>query len=299
MTDLNILPYLRHFHAIAQNRNLRRAAEQLHLSPPAITHALNQLEETLNTTLCVRSRSTFELTADGLELFEATKQIFAEVIKFSARITGTKETGGHLFIGVIDGFENSKYRKALKEITHRFPGAYLSIVVLPAEEIIRRILQGDLDIGFGIFWDKSERITFIKIGQERLAYYISDKHVLFKQKTITKDTVKGMKSVWIDNESKTKSSIEQEIYKPRESYRLQIRAFTNNIGEGIKLLKTGKYIVPLPDNTFSPNDKEFRKLEISRGPKVIDEYACYNPSTRGTQIRNLVIEQMHLKNDSR
>jgi DNA-binding transcriptional LysR family regulator len=284
------LPYLRHFHAIAENRNLGRAARSLHLSAPAMTHALNQLEEVLETTLCVRSRSGFELTREGRDLYEATKLIFSEMAKFAEQLSGAHQTGGHLLIGVNDEFENPIYKTTLSKITERFPSAYLSIVVLPSEEIIKRLHSAELDIGFGIFWEKSERLHFSKIGEERLIYYISKKHSLFNHKTINRETVQGMASVWIDNESKTKSRIEREVFQAHAGYRLQVKAFTNNVGAAVELLKTGKYIVPLPDNTVAVQTSEFRQIKISKGPRVIPENFVYNPGVRGNTMKNFAID---------
>ena len=284
------LPYLRHFHAIAEARNLRRAAQVLHLSAPAVTHALNQLEEVIGVTLCVRSRSAFELTVEGRDLHEATKLIFSEMTKFSERLSGAQQTGGHLLIGVNDEFENPLYNGTISKLTERFPSAYLSIVVLPSEEIIKRLDTGDLDIGFGIFWEKSERLRFSKIGEERLTYYISSKHPLFKKKTINRESVQGMASVWIDNESRTKARIEREVFQAHQGYRLRIKAFTNNVGAAVKLLRTGKYIVPLPDNAKAVQTNEFRQIKISKGPRVIPEEFVYNPAIRGNTMKNFVVE---------
>jgi LysR family hca operon transcriptional activator len=284
------LPYLRHFHAIAENRNLRRAAEKLHLSAPAMTHALNQLEKCVGVTLCVRSRSGFELTVEGRDLFEATKLIFSEMTKFTEQLSGAQETGGHILVGVNDEFENGIYTDAIEKLTDRFPGAYLSIVVLPSEEIIKRLHAGDLDLGFGIFWEKSERLRFLKIGEEKLTYFISKKHPLFKQRTVTRDSVHGMASVWIDNESRTKARIEREVFQGQKGYRLRINAFTNNIGSAVKLLRTGKYIVPLPDNAIAVQSGEFRQIKISKGPRVIPENFVYNPGVRGNIMKSYIIE---------
>lgn len=286
----SILPYLRHFHAIAMNRNLRRAAISLHLSAPAITHALNHLEELLGVTLCVRSRSGFELTVEGRDLFEATQLIFAEMTKFTERLSGTRETGGHLLIGVIDDFENRHYTNLIAKIANHFPTAFLSIVVLPSEEIIKRLHTGDLDVGFGIFWAKSERLHFSKIGEERLTYYISNKHPLFKHRTVDRESIHGMASVWIDNESRTKTEIEREVYQAHEGYRLQVKAFTNNVGAAIKLLRTGKYIVPLPDSTAAVQTNEFRQIKISKGPRVIPEEFVYNPAVRGNAMKRFAVD---------
>lgn len=57
--------HLRAFLAIAEERNLTRAARRLHLSQPALSRTLAQLERDLNTRLIDRSTHHVELTEDG------------------------------------------------------------------------------------------------------------------------------------------------------------------------------------------------------------------------------------------
>jgi LysR family hca operon transcriptional activator len=292
-TLLSILPYLRYFQAIARHRNLRRAAEALHLSPSAVTQALKQLEDCLGLTLCVRSRKEFQLTPEGERLLEATELAFHEISRFADSVSQRKKTGGHLCLGIIDGFSNPYYRRVLNKLVTQFPDAYLSIMVFPSEEIIRRLLSGDLDGGFGIFSERDSNLVYEKIGEERLGYFISSEHVLGRQRAITKETVRGHSSVWIDNESKTKTEIEREVFKERPHQALRIRAFTNNEGVARQLLETGKYIVPLPNTTMvnQPSPK-IRELKISKGPRVLDQEFVYNPKVSGNVLRDFVIRSL-------
>jgi DNA-binding transcriptional LysR family regulator len=277
-----LLPYLRHFQAIAHHGNLRKAADALNLSPSAMTQSLKQLEEGLGVTLCIRSRKEFKLTPEGLQLVEATNLAFNELSRFTDSFKRRKKTGGHLCLGIIDGFSNSRYEDILAAITRQFQEAHLSIMVFPSEEIIRRLNSGELDGGFGIFSERSPHLIYKKIGEERLAYFISNRHKLYCEKAVTKDLVRGQKSVWIDNESKTKIEIERDIYQDHPSHSLKISAFTNNEGVAIQLLKTGKYIVPLPD-TFASSSLSHgcKEIKISKGPRVLNQEFVYNPRLSG------------------
>ncbi|MEZ5414710.1 MAG: LysR family transcriptional regulator [Opitutaceae bacterium] len=57
--------HLRYFRAIASELNLRRAAEKLNLSPPALSIQLKQLEESLGHALFERGKGGLKLTAAG------------------------------------------------------------------------------------------------------------------------------------------------------------------------------------------------------------------------------------------
>ena len=67
--------HLRYFRAIASELNLRRAAEKLNLSPPALSIQLKQLEESLGHALFERGKGGLKLTAAGRVALD-----YAEVI---------------------------------------------------------------------------------------------------------------------------------------------------------------------------------------------------------------------------
>ena len=55
------------FLAVADNLSFARAAEQLHITQPAVTHQISSLENELNVKLFRRTTRTVALTNDGWE----------------------------------------------------------------------------------------------------------------------------------------------------------------------------------------------------------------------------------------
>lgn len=284
-----VLPYLPHFAAIVRQRNLSRAAEELNISAPAVTHALNRLEKLLGVSLCIRTRSQFELTPEGERLARVASSVLDEMTSYSSELDGENSQNGHLCIGVIDDFENNKFQKALSWITTSYPNSYISILVLPSEEIIARLKTGDLDAGFGVFNKRVESLKYLKIGEERLHYYISSDHPLFRKK-INTESIEGRSSVWIDNEARSRSEVEREIFKGRPNYKLKIRAFTNNTHMAIKLVETGAFIAPLPEDSINGREKYLKQISISKGPMTLDQEFVFN-----TQIRPTFLKKQFVK----
>ena len=56
---------LRYFLAVAQEKNITRAAENLHVTQPTLSRQIGDLEEELGTTLFIRGKRSLELTEDG------------------------------------------------------------------------------------------------------------------------------------------------------------------------------------------------------------------------------------------
>lgn len=73
------LPALRVFEAASRHRSFRHAAEELHLSASAVSHAIRRLEQGLGVALFVRDGRAVQLTAAGETLMRHVSRGFAEL----------------------------------------------------------------------------------------------------------------------------------------------------------------------------------------------------------------------------
>ena len=65
MNDIHPLPWLRAFEAASRNGNFSTAADELGLTPAAVSHQLRSLEEHLGYQLFSRKKRPMELTTMG------------------------------------------------------------------------------------------------------------------------------------------------------------------------------------------------------------------------------------------
>ena len=70
---------LTYFQKIAQTQHLTRAAEQLHVSQPALSKTLSSLEEILQTPLFDRTGRGITLNRNGEIFLQYTNRILAEL----------------------------------------------------------------------------------------------------------------------------------------------------------------------------------------------------------------------------
>lgn len=140
---------LRSVVAIAALGNLSRAAQSLHLSQPAVSAHVRQLEEELGLTLFERHARGMRLTPEGerihahaLAAVAAMAAIKDEAGAISGRLSGT------LTIGTISGSVPLRLAAFLKLARERAPDVEISLVQSTSGKVLRGVLDGSLDAGF-------------------------------------------------------------------------------------------------------------------------------------------------------
>jgi LysR family glycine cleavage system transcriptional activator len=90
-SSLPPLPALRAFEAVARKASFKQAADDLSVTPTAISHQIRQLETYLGRRVLDRTPRSVTLTADGAALYEVTRSGFAAIAEVVARL---REGGG-------------------------------------------------------------------------------------------------------------------------------------------------------------------------------------------------------------
>lgn len=86
MERLPSLNALRAFERVARVGSVRGAAEQLHVTPSAISHQLTRLEEELGVVLLQRSAKAVTLTQEGQAFFQELREAFDLLSEATARL---------------------------------------------------------------------------------------------------------------------------------------------------------------------------------------------------------------------
>src|SRR5437764_412763 len=91
---------LRTFLEAAREQNFTRAAEALHVSPPAVSQSVSLLERSIGRALFVRSGRRVTLTADGEALKAHAQRVFDEVETAERAMSGGRAGPAELRLAV-------------------------------------------------------------------------------------------------------------------------------------------------------------------------------------------------------
>jgi DNA-binding transcriptional LysR family regulator len=140
---------LRSFLAVARTGNLTRAAEQLHLTQPAVSKQLKALEEELGVQLFDRLPSGMALTKTGqLLLPQAEKALFGAVELLNQAKAFRGEVSGNVRLGTIIDPESIRLGSFLGALLEHHPLVQVKLHHGISGWVMERVAAGEVDAGF-------------------------------------------------------------------------------------------------------------------------------------------------------
>ena len=140
------LRQLRVFEAAARHLSLTRAAEELHLTPPAVSIQIRQLEGHAHAELFERAGRGLKLTQAGEEVLARTREILGHIADAEHAIAGlTSLQRGLLDVAVINAGDYF-FPWIIAAFRERHPSIRVRLSVGNREELLERLAGHDVDL---------------------------------------------------------------------------------------------------------------------------------------------------------
>jgi DNA-binding transcriptional LysR family regulator len=145
------LTLLRAFVMVAREGNLTRAATQLHVTQPAVSLQIKNLQETLGVALFKRASHGLVLTPDGVALLpHAERALTAASDVQRAAAALRHEVGGRLKIGTILDPEFLRLGGFLRTLVETYPRIETGLRHGMSGWVLERVKARELDVGYYI-----------------------------------------------------------------------------------------------------------------------------------------------------
>lgn len=175
------------FLEVARAESFSQAAENLHLSQPAISKRISGLEESLGVELFDRVGRRIALTEAGRALLPRARQLLLEledmrraVGNLSGPITGTLKVGTSHHIGL------HRLPATLRTFSTRYRDVRLDLRFIDSEEAYEAVLSGELELGIVTLPPvPDDRLVARQVWDDPLAFVAGPEHPLAKQKKVT------------------------------------------------------------------------------------------------------------------
>lgn len=211
---------VQYFLAVAEHLSFTRAASALHVSQPALSQQVRQLEESLGTQLFDRSGRSTRLTDAGevyLRHARAALQALQQGQRALHDVADLSE--GLLRLAVTPTF-TAYLVGPLVEAFHRlYPGIRLHLRELPQEQMEALLLADELDVGIAFEQANAQEIEARPLLMETLALVVGDGHPLAGQTTIDARVLGKESLILLGSEFATREQIDrycrQHAIQPR------------------------------------------------------------------------------------
>lgn len=214
------LRHLRYFIAAAEEQHFGRASEKLHVTRPAVSKLVADLEDELGLLLFERHGHRVVLTPAGRNLLPDVRAVmhmltdaFASAKKISEGKSGNLSVGyGTLTL------HNELFRASVKVFKEAHPDVSLSLVELPTRDQPKALVEGRIHAGFMHFGEmppeagRKKRHTLLPTQDEsvlewrtiekgQVGVMMEKGHALARRKTLSLSDLTGERFIVVPNSS--------------------------------------------------------------------------------------------------
>ena len=182
------LELYRIFVIVANEGNISKASEILHISQPAISKQIHNLENELNITLFERSNTGVKLTIDGNKLYFKIK----DAINHISQVEEDFKKNRIIRFGTRNIILSRIFSNGLTKFYNTYPYETVDIKIFEIREMLNQLNNGLLDIVATkrIPNDNFENLKFIKLG-ELHTFFITKSGSKYTKKVFSLDELKN------------------------------------------------------------------------------------------------------------
>ncbi len=284
--DIRLLKY---FLTVANEENITRASEKLHISQPSLSKQLMELEKELGKKLLIRGKRKITLTEEGVFLRKRADEILSLVEKTEQEFeSNANDIKGEISIG---GTPTEIIIKSATKLREKYPKIKFNFYCGDATDVTERLNHCSLD--FAVLLEpvdstKYKHVSLNEISEWGILMKKSDK--LSNKKFITAEDFQGMPIIL-----HKRKGLQEEISKwcGAEIEDLNVVA-TYNVTQGnpVNLVKNGLGNLVMTRNSL-PNNLEKEVCFVPLKPALRVKYALvWNKNPMFSRVAKLFLEEV-------
>jgi LysR family carnitine catabolism transcriptional activator len=178
--------HIKAFLAVAQLENFTRAAVHLHVSQPALTVQVRQLEEALGVMLFDRNKRRVALTQAGRELLLPLERILVDteaVMSATRELTGMRR--GIVTIAALPSAAAGLLPVAIRAFREMYPGVVVRLNDVVAGSVAELVKSGEVDFGVGSQLRFDPELDVEKLLTDQICAFVPASHLLARKRALT------------------------------------------------------------------------------------------------------------------
>lgn len=210
-------PKLRTLLAVAEQGSFTRAAQQLSLTQPAVSHHISQLEQELGADLFLRKKGAFLLTPEGEIAVKFAQRFQALEENLRREIADSQRNIRQLRVGVTHTSESNFVTEVLARCSIEKPNLNITVITDTIKNLYTMLENFQLDIAIVEGKNNDPAFNTLMLDTDYLACVVSNNSPLAKEAMVTVEQLKREKLILRGAGSATRMLFESTLESINES----------------------------------------------------------------------------------
>lgn len=273
------LKQLRAFLAVAEAGSFTRAGDTLHLTQSATSGLIRELERELGVRLFHRTTRRVELT-DAAREFEASVERLLSGLDRSVADLGAvaARQRGRLAVAAPPLLAATLMPPLIASFLDRYPGIQVSLRDVSTDQIVARVLDGDVDCGIGTFAPDEDGPSRIALMSDSLMLFCPHAHCLSGKRAPDWRNIAGFPLIALTRDSGIRALVDRTLDAAGAS--VEPAYEVAQITTAIAMVESGLGVAVLPSYARSVGRRYRIDICVIGGPPVSREITLIQPSFR-------------------
>ncbi len=259
------------FLAVAELQSFSLAAERLHITQPAVSKRIRQLEENMQTTLFDRIGKKSILTPNGLALMPHAEQILLEIKTYKARLEREHDQpSGILSLATSHHVGLHRLPQVLRDFKIEYPQVDLDLHFMDSEDACIAVSKNEIELAIVTLPEiLDERLNLEPIWIDLLQVVLAPDHPLSCLSEINSDQLLDYPAILPSTGTFTRKIINQYFATAKGSMKIILET---NYLETIKVMVSanlGWSMLPIGMLDSTLIGKSLNGLEIKRSLGIV------------------------------
>lgn len=273
------LDHLEAFISIVKLGSFTRAARLLHVSQPALTVQVHQLEETLGVRLLDRNTRSVQPTQIGKDLAPVVERLLQEIqtVVVSTRELSVKSRGV-VRIASLPSISSTILPTAIARFRRDYPGISVKLKDVVSERALAMVKAEEVDFGIGHLDDPDPEIRLTVLFTDRMNVIFPSDCPLGQKRALDLNDLAGFPLILMQPESSVRRLVDRALNsirrRPEPAY--EVTYMSTAVG----MVKAGLGVTILPSSALEMGELTGLRSRVIRHPVLIREIGVIEKSGR-------------------
>ena len=206
------LKQIRAFVAVARSRSFAEACAVVHLSQPALSIAVKNLEEAVGGALLARSTRTLALTPEGEAFYPVAQRLLEDwdgALLDLHNLFAMRR--GKLTVAAMPSFASNQLPQVVRHYRRRYPDVNVAVQDVIAESVVEMVRNGRVEIGVTFDPGDATDLQFRPLFTDRFVAVLPPAHPLAARRRLSWRALQASSFLALQRPSSIRALIDRTI----------------------------------------------------------------------------------------